>query len=154
MNHLLTRRETLARLGGGFGGLVLNCLLGDALAADKGGPAVYDLTPRQPHFRPRAKRIIFLFMQGSLSQMDTWEYKPVLQRSDGQVGPGGGILTAELVRAGYDVLGVDYSAALLRIARRRVSAARFRRASFLEVDLPACGRPRCKTACPGGTVPG
>jgi SAM-dependent methyltransferase len=54
------------------------------------------------------------------------------------LGCGSGLLAAELVRAGYDVLGVDYSAALLKIARQRVPEARFRRASFLDVNLPAC----------------
>jgi SAM-dependent methyltransferase len=45
---------------------------------------------------------------------------------------------AELLRAGYQVLGVDYSAAMLKIARQRAPQARFRRASFLEVELPEC----------------
>jgi SAM-dependent methyltransferase len=54
------------------------------------------------------------------------------------LGCGTGILAQELVAAGYDVLGVDYSAAMLRIARRRAPAARFRRASFLSTPLPSC----------------
>ncbi len=47
---------------------------------------------RPPHFPAKAKRIIFLFMKGAISQMDTWEYKPQLQKDDGKVGPGGGTL--------------------------------------------------------------
>jgi SAM-dependent methyltransferase len=54
------------------------------------------------------------------------------------LGCGSGLFAAELVRAGYEVLGVDYSAAMLKIARQRVPEARFRRASFLEVALPSC----------------
>ena len=52
------------------------------------------LAPKQPHFKPRAERIIFLFMQGAISQVDTFEYKPNLQRDGGKPGPGGGTLTA------------------------------------------------------------
>lgn len=54
------------------------------------------------------------------------------------LGCGSGVLVAELVASGYEVLGVDFSAALLKIARRRVPAARFRRASFLDVEFPPC----------------
>src|SRR3954447_26344332 len=88
-----TRRQLLKTAGAGFGYLALAGLLGAQArraAADPPGP----LAPRQPHFRARAKRIIFLFMEGAMSQMDTFEYKPQLQRRDGRVGPGGGTLTA------------------------------------------------------------
>lgn len=51
------------------------------------------LAPKQPHFPAKAKRIIFLFMQGCVSQHDTFEYKPKVQKDDGKVGPGGGVIT-------------------------------------------------------------
>ena len=51
------------------------------------------LAPKPPHYPVKAKRIIFLFMNGAISQMDTWDYKPQLQKDDGKVGPGGGVLT-------------------------------------------------------------
>jgi SAM-dependent methyltransferase len=54
------------------------------------------------------------------------------------LGCGSGLWAQELVRAGYAVLGIDQSAAMLKIARARVPEARFRRASFLEADLPRC----------------
>jgi hypothetical protein len=62
---------------------------------------VAKLTPlaaKPPHFSTRAKRVIFVFMEGAMSQMDTWEYKPRLQASDGQPGPGGGRLVASRFR--------------------------------------------------------
>jgi hypothetical protein len=59
-------------------------------AAPTPGP----LMPKPTHFPVKAKRIIFLFMEGAASQMDTWEYKPQLQADGGKVGPGGGTLTA------------------------------------------------------------
>jgi len=54
------------------------------------------------------------------------------------LGCGTGIWAEALVRAGYDVLGIDWSAAMIALARRRASAARFRRASFLDFPLPRC----------------
>lgn len=54
------------------------------------------------------------------------------------LGCGSGLWAAELLRAGYDVFGVDISAAMLRIARRRAPQARFVRGSFLDAELPQC----------------
>jgi hypothetical protein len=86
-----SRRDLLKSAGSGFGYLALAGMLGgSAAAAGEEKP----LAPKLPHFVPRAKRIIFLFMSGSMSQLDTWEYKPRLQKEDGKEGPGGGTLTA------------------------------------------------------------
>ncbi len=93
----LTRRQVLKSAGTGFGYLALAGLLGQpsgrARAAGEApsvGPGL--LAPKPPHFPARAKRIIFLFMNGAMSQMDTFDYKPRLQEDDGKVGPGGGTL--------------------------------------------------------------
>lgn len=95
---LPSRRLVLKTAGAGFGYLALAGLLGRStprsLAATPNGPALAPLAPRPSHFPAKAKRIIFLFMQGATSQMDTWEYKPKLQAEDGKVGPGGGQLVA------------------------------------------------------------
>jgi Protein of unknown function (DUF1501) len=93
----LTRRQALKHAGTGFGYLALAGLLGrdtKSLAAAGASPSrEHPLAPRAPHFPAKAKRIIFLFMNGAISQMDTWDYKPELQKDDGKVGPGGGVLT-------------------------------------------------------------
>src|ERR1700727_53008 len=60
----------------------------------------------------------------------------IIQGQIVDLGCGSAVLSAELAAAGYDVLGVDFSAAMLKIARKRVPAARFQRASFLEVEFP------------------
>jgi hypothetical protein len=89
----LSRRQVLKTAGAGFGYLALAALLGEdaACGAERmPGP----LAPKPPHFRVRARRIIFLFMEGATSQMDTWEYKVKLQKEDGKIGPGGGTLVA------------------------------------------------------------
>jgi hypothetical protein len=64
----------------GFGGLALSWMLAQEPASASGGP----LTPRHGHHRARAKRIIFLFMHGGPSQVDTFDYKPLLDRDDGK----------------------------------------------------------------------
>jgi hypothetical protein len=94
----VTRRQALKSSGAGFGFLALAGLLGQdrttSWAATGKQNAPNPLAPKLPHFPVAAKRIIFLFMQGATSQMDTWEYKPQLQKDDGKIGPGGGVLTA------------------------------------------------------------
>ena len=90
----ISRRQVLRSAGAGFGYLALAGMLGQSAsrAAEKNVEA--PLAPRPTHFKPRAKRIIFLFMQGAISQVDTFEYKPRLQQDGGKPGPGGGTLTA------------------------------------------------------------
>ena len=94
----LSRRQLLKTANAGFGYLALASLLRESAGrtAAAGQEPVIDrpLNPKSPHFRVKAKRIIFLFMEGATSQMDTWDYKPKLQQNDGKVGPGGGTLTA------------------------------------------------------------
>ena len=76
---LLSRRALLSRATNGFGALAFASLLADrGLAAD--GP----LTPRTTHFAPRAKRVIFLYMDGGPSQVDTFDPKPRLEKEHGQ----------------------------------------------------------------------
>ena len=90
-----SRRAMLRSAGAGFGHLALAGLLAQQAldAAVSGKDAAGPLSPKQPHFTPRAKRIIFLFMEGAMSGLDTFEYKPELQKSGGKSGPGGGFLT-------------------------------------------------------------
>ncbi len=80
--HLpLTRRDWLTRSGCGFGALALGALTSDA--APKASP----LAAKSPHHKPRAKRIIFLFMQGGVSHVDSFDYKPQLTKLDGKQMP-------------------------------------------------------------------
>jgi hypothetical protein len=81
-----TRRHFFADCGVGLGALALGSLLADeSQAADRG--TSNPLAPRQPHFPPRAKRVIFLFMAGGPSQLELFDNKPKLQELDGQVVP-------------------------------------------------------------------
>jgi len=83
MNPLsFTRREALQRMGTGMGVLGFAGILADegALASSSNNP----LAPKQPHFAPRAKSIIHLFMNGGPSQVDTFDPKPALEKYNGQ----------------------------------------------------------------------
>ena len=75
---VLTRREMLRVSSAGFGSLALASLLHEEARAE--GP----LAMKQPHFPARAKRVIFLFMHGGPSQVDTFDYKPLLERDHGK----------------------------------------------------------------------
>ena len=90
MLPFVSRREMLARSGAGFGLLGLASVLDQAEAADPASTSSRNpLAPRQPHFTPRARRIIFLFMNGGPSHVDTFDPKPELARQAGKKGPGG-----------------------------------------------------------------
>jgi hypothetical protein len=93
MLNPLSRRQLLKSASAGFGYLALTSMFQGAGRGEtpaKPGP----LAPKKPHFRAKAKRIIFLFMSGSMSQLDTFEYKQQLHKDNGKEGPGGGTLTA------------------------------------------------------------
>ena len=76
-----TRRHFFADCGVGVGAMALGSLLaGNSQAHASSDP----LAPRQPHFAPRAKRVIFLFMAGGPSQLDLFEHKPQLDAYSGQ----------------------------------------------------------------------
>lgn len=72
-----SRRAMLKNTAMGFGALALADILARGSSAD--GTAL-----RQTHFVPRAKRVIFLFMHGGPSAVDTFDYKPLLDRDDGK----------------------------------------------------------------------
>ena len=80
-----SRREILRRTGAGFGSLALSALLADECRAE--ASAIHPLAPRPPHFKARAKRVIFLFMPGGPSQVDTFDPKPELTRLNGKPSP-------------------------------------------------------------------
>src|SRR5258708_7169367 len=89
-----TRREFLWEAGAGFTGLALTYLLDrdgffakKAWAAGHTTPAANPLAPRPPHFAAKAKSVIFLFMYGGPSQVDTFDYKPKLYELDGKTIP-------------------------------------------------------------------
>ena len=79
----MTRREALQTGAHGFGAVALSALLGDRAFAGTAA-ARNPLLPRSPHHRPRARSIIFLYMDGGPSQVDTFDHKPLLEKHHGE----------------------------------------------------------------------
>jgi hypothetical protein len=90
----VTRREALCRIGNGFGMLAFASVVGESLAR-AGAVAGADgaLAVRALDHPARAKRVIFLFMNGGLSQVDSFDPKPALDKYHGQPLPGGLVAT-------------------------------------------------------------
>ena len=116
MNHehrdpslALTRRQLFGRTAAGIGSLALASLLDERLLAATesrtGTPGLLS----QPHFAPRAKRIIYLFMQGGPSQLDLFDHKPTLGQRHGEELP-------ESVRMGQRITGMTSKQASLPVA--------------------------------------
>src|SRR5947207_9280997 len=85
----VTRRWFLRQCGVGLGSIALASLLdpGKVFGGEKAAAAPNPLAPRQPHFKPKAKRVIYLFMGGAPSQLDLFDYKPTLDKYNGQPVP-------------------------------------------------------------------
>ena len=96
MRSPINRREFLLRSGGGFGGLAMSQVLGSERST--------------PHYAPKAKRVIQLFMNGGVSQMDTFDPKPKLKELNGQTfDPGTGELVESVTNSpGFKVLASPF----------------------------------------------
>jgi len=81
--HELTRRHFFRQTGFGIGSLALGSLLNDRLFAQAANPTA----ARPPHFAPKTKQIIYLFMAGAPSQLDLLDYKPALNKYNGEPVP-------------------------------------------------------------------
>ena len=124
-----SRRDFLRKAGGGFGALALACLLErDGLRAAEPTPA-NPLAPRRPPHGARARSVIFLFMEGGPSHLDTFDPKPELTRRHGQrlpasfgtvvtpMGTGGNtLLASRRTFRKYGVSGIEVSDWLPRTA--------------------------------------
>jgi hypothetical protein len=103
MKHLRSRRDFLFEAGGGLSGVALTWLLGQdrllaSSACEANAGAATPFTPKQPHFAPRAKAVISLFMSGGVSHVDTFDPKPALDKYAGQPLSGKGEI---VVRQGH-----------------------------------------------------
>ncbi len=115
MKRYTSRRDLLFSAGGGIGGVALASLLSQEklLAEPTGGlpcvaPATSGGASRKPHFQPRAKSVISMFMTGGVSHIDTFDPKPALRKYHGQPLSGVGDI---VVRQGYPgpVMGSPYT---------------------------------------------
>ena len=78
--QFITRRHFFSRCGLGLGSIALGALMNQARATSAASP----MAMKRPHFRPRAKNIIYLFMAGGPSQLELFDYKPKLIELNGQ----------------------------------------------------------------------
>ena len=101
---LVARRWFFQQCGVGLGAVALAQLLGENGYA--AAPAVDPLAPRAPHFAPKAKRVIFLFMAGAPSHLELFDHKPQLAKFDGTLPP------EELIK-GYRAAFINPSSKLL-----------------------------------------
>src|SRR5277367_4445074 len=85
-----SRRHILRTMGTGFG---MAGLAGIVQASSTPVPAAAPMAPKAPHFTPSAKHVIFLFLNGGPSQVDTFDPKPMLQKYSGQPIPSGNLKT-------------------------------------------------------------
>jgi hypothetical protein len=123
---LVSRRAMLRNAAVGFGSLALASLFADESQA--AATAKNPLAPKTPHFPARAKRIIFLFMKGGPSHVDTFDPKPLLARDDGkplpfekprvQFAPTGNLLASPWKFAQHGESGTPVSELFPHVAQR------------------------------------
>ena len=105
-NSPLTRREFLTDFGWGIGGLSLASLYG---LSPHTAVAASPTAPKAPHFPVKAKSIIHLFATGAPSHVDTFDYKPELQKRDGVKHEFGNLLASPFQFKQYGKSGIHYS---------------------------------------------
>lgn len=84
-----TRRDALKKIGGGFAFLSFASMIGESIAQAEAKGAAAPWMSTDPKFKPKAKHVIFLFMNGGLSHIDSFDPKPMLAKYNGQPMPGG-----------------------------------------------------------------
>ncbi len=128
MHPWMTRRQMLCSLANGFGALGLASVLASegllGSAARAASSASNPLASKAPHFTPRAKRVIFLFMNGGPSQVDTFDPKPALVKYAGQSKEGttrqkaaGKLLPSPFKFQKYGQSGIEVSELFPHVAR-------------------------------------
>ena len=138
----VTRRDFFASMSGGLGTAALAGLLSSDLYGTNGllaaESAFPDQTPKQPHFEPKAKSVIHLFMNGGPSQMDLFDPKEELTRNHGKSyfdkiagevenpGAAGALMRSPFRFAKYGECGMDVSELLPHLATQvdRISLVR------------------------------
>ncbi len=91
---MLSRRDFLRWGGTGLSGVALSSLLAnDKMPIRPPIDSAHPFAPRQPHFAPKAKRVLMIFCSGALSHVDTFDYKPELVKRHDTPMPGGGLVT-------------------------------------------------------------
>src|SRR5258706_16163473 len=128
INFNLSRRNFFGRFGLGLGGAALFGLLNRDLFAASPAANPFKGILDAPHFPPKARRIIYLFMSGGPSQHDLFDYKPLLNKMNGQDLPAS-------VRMGQRLTGMSANQATLPLAGSIFKFAKHRQSRALLTDL-------------------
>ena len=105
----VSRRQMLTTSGVGFGMLGLSALLGDEQRLDAAVRSTSPTRPKSSHHLARAKHVIFLFMNGGPSHVDTFDPKPELKTQQGKAGRGGKYMPSPFSFGKYGDAGIDMS---------------------------------------------
>ncbi|MGY8730907.1 MAG: DUF1501 domain-containing protein [Pirellulales bacterium] len=105
----LSRRQLLKTSGVGFGMMGLSALLGEEQRLAAATRSTTPTSPKHPHHTPRAKHVIFLFMNGGPSHVDTFDPKPELKTQEGKAGRGGKYMPSPFSFGKYGEAGIDMS---------------------------------------------
>ena len=105
----VSRRQMLTTSGVGFGMLGLSALLGDEQRLDAAVRSTSPTRPKSSHHLARAKHVIFLFMNGGPSHVDTFDPKPELKTQQGKAGRGGKYMPSPFSFGKYGEAGIDMS---------------------------------------------
>src|SRR5688572_21858676 len=124
IDYSQSRRHFLSRSALGIGGAALSTLLNNEAPAATPFKGILDA----PHFAPRAKRIIYLFMSGGPSQLDLFDHKPLLNQMNGQDLPAS-------VRMGQRLTGMSGNQATLPLAGSLFKFARHGRSGATVSEL-------------------
>src|SRR5687768_12558938 len=125
----MTRRDFFGRFALGLGGIALSQLLPRGLSgAEPVTASPFGGILTQPHFAPKAKRIIYLFMAGGPSQLDLFDYKPILNQRNGEDLP-------DSVRKGQRLTGMTGFQARLPLAGSAFKFAQHGQAGAWVSDL-------------------
>src|SRR6202047_4567013 len=120
----ITRRDALCKMGAGFGMLSFASVVAETLAHAAENPAVSPWMIQDPKFKPKAKHVIFLFMNGGLSQVDSFDPKPMLEKYHGQPLPGetpqterktGGLMKSPFTFTKHGKSGIEVSELFPRV---------------------------------------
>ena len=132
-NSFQTRRDFLNNFGWGIGGLSLASILGiDPITAD----AVSPLAAKPSHFPVKAKSVIQLFASGAPSHVDTFDYKPELQKRDGQKGEYGNLLASPFNFPQFGKSGLHISEVWSKLGQHADSMAII---NSMQTDVPDHG---------------
>ncbi len=132
-NSFSTKREFLTNFGWGIGGLSLASIFGiNPLTAEAASP----LAAKPPHFPVKAKAVIQLFASGAPSHVDTFDYKPELQKRDGQKGEYGNLLASPFNFPQFGKSGLHISEVWSKLGQHADSMAII---NSMQTDVPDHG---------------